>query len=581
MPIWDQVFAFVTGLVFLVIGWFLGKHLETHKQLAARSTAEHLLDEAEKTAKKLLSEAELEAKKMSAEAERASESLKSSALAEAERLKDNANTEAEKLKLAAEREVENLKKEKILDARERIAQLEEQSKKEAEAAIAELKKRESSISRREDDLKNSEARLNDFERQLSAKEMRLDEREDKLSGSEASLEERLKELRNSENILRESLERQSGMTSEEALAELLRRVEAENSLMLNRRIRQAEQIAKEEADSRARRIITLAIQKWASPQVVESTLSTVDLPSEEMKGRIIGREGRNIRNIEKLTGVDLIIDDTPGAVLISCFDPIRREIARVALEKLVADGRIQPTKIEEMVAASHREVDEIIAQKGDQAAMEAGVSGLDKELITYLGRLHFRTSYGQNMLRHSLEVSFLAARMAAEIGADVQIAARAGLLHDIGKAVTADVEGPHAVIGGRLCENFGESSAVVHCVEAHHEDVEQRTVEAMIVQAADAISAARPGARREDVENYIKRLENLEKIAYSFEGVEQVYAIQAGREVRVFVNPKIIDDYKANILANQIASRIEDESQYPGIIVVTVVRESRKTAVAQ
>lgn len=515
-----NVLLVVASLLFLAVGSYIGSQMELRKQQAARQAAEDI----------------------------------------------RAN---------GERAAEALKKERLLEARDEIQKLRSEVDHEREELRAGIQATERRLLQRDEALEEKGRALTSREQWLASQEERISSQETRLNRLEQELAERQSEVVRSEAAVRDSLERTAQLTREEARKELFVQVERDNSLALARRVRQAEQNAKEEADRKARRIITLAIQKWASEQVVESTISVVNLPSDEMKGRLIGREGRNIRMLESLTGIDLIIDDTPEAVILSGFDPIRREIARIALDKLVQDGRIHPTKIEEMVESARREMSERVVQEGDRAALEAGVAGLHSELIEYLGRLRFRTSYGQNVLYHSLEVSFLCAHMAAEVGADVQIAARAGLLHDLGKAVTADMEGPHAVIGARLCEKYGESAAVVHCVEAHHEDVEQLTLEAMLVQAADAISAARPGARRENVETYVKRLEKLERVAQSFEGVEQACAIQAGREVRVFVRPEMVDDLGASRLANQIASRIEQDMQYPGQIRVTVVRETR------
>lgn len=536
LTVLDQIMVLIASLLFLAIGWFWGVRLENKRQQAAKLSADDICREAEKNAKEIRSN--------------------------------------------AEREADNLKKERILEAKEKIRELELSSKAKLDEESGKLQSRKELVSQSEEALKEKEKQFSEREKQIGEQEERLRIEEERIVHLGADLDQRFKSVQDSEKLLRESLERVAHFTSEEAKQEIIRRVESENSLFLARRIRQAELRAKEEADNKARRIIAASIQKFASDQVVESTISTVKLFPDDIKGKIIGRDGRNIRCLEKETGVDITIGDTAEIVL-SCYDPVRREIARVALEELIADGRIDQAKIEEVVKRSRHNIEEIIINKGLEASVEAGIAGLNQELIRYLGCLHFRTSYGQNMLQHSLEVSFLAARMAEELHGDVQVAARAGLLHDIGKAITKDIEGPHAVVGARLCEEYGENPAVIHCVEAHHEDVEQRTIEAMLVQAADAISAARPGARREDSENYIHRLENLEEIACRFEGVEQAYAIQAGREVRVFVNPSVIGDLEAVVLSNNIAKSIEEESQYPGIVQVTVVRENRFTSTAR
>lgn len=469
--------------------------------------------------------------------------------------------DAEKLLEEARREAEALKKERLLEARDEILKLRTEAEREREE--------------RRTEGQQAEKRLHEREEGLERKLQQLERREQKTADREEELARLRGELEGKEQSFRLRLEEIARLTADQAREELFAQVERENQLALSMKVRQGEEAAKEEADKRARRIITTAIQKWATDQVVESTVSVVNLPSDEMKGRIIGREGRNIRMLESLTGVDLIIDDTPEAVILSGFDPIRREVARMALEKLVQDGRIHPARIEEMVERSRKEMDDRIIQEGEKAVMEAGVSGLHPELVKLLGRLRFRTSYSQNVLYHSLEVSFLCSHMAAELGADIETAKRAGLLHDLGKALTAEIEGPHAIIGARFCQKYGESPEVVHAVEAHHEDVEQRTIEAMLVQACDAISAARPGARRENVETYVKRLEKLEKLCESFDGVEQTYAIQAGREVRIVVKPEVVDDLAATRLAREVAKKIEDELDYPGQIKVTVIRETR------
>ena len=371
------------------------------------------------------------------------------------------------------------------------------------------------------------------------------------------------------------LEEISGITAEEAKEELISRVESQVKHELAQRLDALEAQYKEEADTKAREIITLAIQRCAADHVAETTVSAVALPSEEMKGRIIGREGRNIQKLETLTGVELIIDDTPETITISGFDPVRREVARIALEKLISDGRIHPTRIEETVEKAQREVDNAIKQAGERATFEVGIHGIHPELVKLLGRLRYRTSYGQNVLKHSIEVAFLAGIMADELGVDSTVAKRAGLLHDIGKAVPHDVEGSHVEIGVNAAKKYKESREVIHAIEAHHNDVEPQTIVAVLVQAADAISAARPGARREDMENYIKRLEKLEEIAKSFPGIDKAYAIQAGREIRVMVKPEEINDEGMKLVAREMAEKIQNEVRYPGQIKINVIRESR------
>lgn len=429
---------------------------------------------------------------------------------------------------------------------------------------------------RRSELQRQERRLQQKEETLERKIDALEQRERKLAGRERSLEQAQEELAVVKQEQLRELERIAQLTGEQAKEILLTRIENQVHEEAARRIRAIEEEAREEADARAREIITLAIQRCASDQVAEAVVSVVPLPNDEMKGRIIGREGRNIRALEAATGIDLIIDDTPEAVILSGFDPVRREVARLALTKLILDGRIHPARIEEVVAKARQEVDAIVREEGERAAMEAGVHGLQPELLKILGRLHFRTSYGQNVLAHSVEVSILAGTIAYELGADVNVCKTAALLHDLGKAIDQEVEGPHAIISGEIARRFGKSPKIIHAMVAHHAtESEPQSLEAAIVQAADAISAARPGARRETIDLYIKRLEALENIANSFTGVEKSFAIQAGREVRIIVKPEEIDEYAANRLASDIAHKIEESLDYPGQIKVTVVRETR------
>ena len=403
----------------------------------------------------------------------------------------------------------------------------------------------------------------------------LEKREDSINKKSIEIQELEERVQNLYGEQRAELERISNLSSEDArillLDEVRREIKHESAML----IKELETKAKEEADKKSREIITNAIQRCAADHVSETTVHVVALPNDEMKGRIIGREGRNIRTLETLTGVDLIIDDTPEAVILSSFDPIRREVARIALEKLIVDGRIHPARIEEMVERAIKDVENDIKEEGEQATFETGVHGLHPEIIKLLGRLKYRTSYGQNVLKHSIEVSYLAGLMASELGLDVYLARRAGLLHDIGKGVDQEYEGPHAVIGGELAKKYHESPAVVNAIAAHHGDTEMQTLEAVLVQAADAISAARPGARRETLEAYIKRLEKLEEIATSYEGVEKSYAIQAGREIRIMVKPDQVDDAGAIEMARNIDKKIEEQLEYPGQIKINVIRETR------
>ena len=434
---------------------------------------------------------------------------------------------------------------------------------------------EKEVKERRADLQKQERRLQQKEENLDRKTDAIEKKEELLTQKHAQLDEEKEEIQSIKRSQTELLERISGLTADEAKAYLISQVEAEVTHEAAMKIKEIETRAKDEADAKAKEIIATAIQRCAADQVSEITVSVVPLPNDEMKGRIIGREGRNIRTLETMTGVDLIIDDTPEAITVSCFEPVRREIARLALEKLIADGRIHPTRIEEMVEKAKREVDAVIKSEGERATFETGVRGLHPELVKMLGRLHYRTSYGQNVLRHSIEVSQLAGMMAAELGADVQAAKRAGLLHDLGKSVDHEMEGSHVALGVEFARKYREREDIIHAIQAHHGDVEPRTLVACLVQAADAISAARPGARRENLENYIKRLEQLETIAGSFKGVEKSYAIQAGREIRVMVKPEEVSEDEMVLLARDLAKKIEEEMEYPGQIKVNVLRETK------
>ena len=467
----------------------------------------------------------------------------------------------------ASRKAEDKKKEAVLEAKEEVIRLKNELDKE-------IRDRRSEVTRQE-------RRVNQREEQLDKKMDNLEQREEQLNDKYREAERLEAEAQEMHDRQQQELERVANMTSDEAKNILIDRVQKDAYHDAAVMVREIEARAKEEADKKARDIISTAIQKCAADHVAETTVSVVALPNDDMKGRIIGREGRNIRTLETATGVDLIIDDTPEAVIISAFDPVRREIARIALEKLITDGRIHPARIEEMVEKARKEVDNQIREAGEQAIFETNLHGIHPELVKLLGRMRYRTSYGQNVLRHSIEVSHLAGLMAAELGADVTLAKRAGLLHDIGKAVDHELEGTHVELGVEMAKRYHESPEVIHCIAAHHNDVEPQTVEAVLVQAADAISAARPGARRESIENYIRRLEKLEEIASSFQGVEKSFAIQSGREVRIMVKPEDISDEGTTVLAREIAKRIENELEYPGQIKVNVIRETRCTEFAK
>ena len=472
-------------------------------------------------------------------------------------------------------------------AEERAKKIEADAKIQAEAdtnkmILAAQKEINQMRTESEREIKERRGEITRSERRLTQKEESLDKKTEQLEKKNEQLDKKIKDnelareqLNAAIELQTKALERISGLTAEEAKAELVEKLESVAKFEFAQRMIELEEQFKDEADTKARNYISLAIQRYAADNVSESTITSVSLPGEEMKGRIIGREGRNILMLEKLTGVDLIIDDTPEAITLSGFDPVRREIARLTLEKLISDGRIHPTRIEEMYEKAKREVEAGVKQAGERATFEVGVHGLNPELVKLLGRLRYRTSYGQNVLKHSVEVAFLAGIMAEELGVDAATARRAGLLHDIGKAFPHDVEGTHVQIGVNAVKKYKESREVVHAIEAHHNDVEPQTIIAVLVQAADAISAARPGARREDLENYTKRLEKLEEIAKEFDGVEKAYAIQAGRELRVMVKPEEVDDVTMKVIARDMAQKIKEDVKYPGQIKIHLIRESR------
>ncbi len=479
----------------------------------------------------------------------------------------SAEQEAVRIVDEAKKNAESLKKEKLVEAKDEIYKARMESERE-------IKERRSEVSRQE--------------RRVQQKEETLDKKLDALDKKDELVQQKLKQadakLEEAEKIKRsqlDMLERISQFTVEQAKEYLLKQLDDDLTHEKAVKIVNYEQQTKEECESKARQLISLAIARCAADQVSESAVSVVALPNDEMKGRIIGREGRNIRALETLTGVDLIIDDTPEAITLSCFDPVRREVARIALEKLIQDGRIHPTRIEEMVDKARREVEQVIKSEGERAVLEANIHGLNHELVKLIGRLHYRTSYRQNVLNHSIEVAHLAGMMASELGVDPTLARRAGLLHDIGKALSHEIEGSHVQIGVDVCKKYRESADIIHAIEAHHGDVEIHSVIAALVQAADAISAARPAARSENFESYIKRLEKLEEICSSFEGVDKSFAIQAGREVRIMVAPEKVNDERMIVVAREIAKKIEDEMDYPGQIKVNIIRESRAVEYAK
>ena len=486
---------------------------------------------------------------------------------EAETLIGSAEKEAERILEDAGKDADSRKKAALVEAKDEIYKLRSEAERE-------IKDRRGEITRQE-------RRIQQKEENLDRKNDNLERKEEQLQSKIRAAEERLKEAETLKKSEMDMLERISELTREQAKEYMLNMLEDDLVHEKALKVTSYEQQIKDECDEKARNYIALAIAKCAAEQVSEAAVSVVALPNDEMKGRIIGREGRNIRTLETLTGVDLFIDDTPEAITLSCFDHVRREVARIALEKLISDGRIHPTRIEEMVDKARREVEYKIKQEGERAILETNVHGLNSELVKLIGRLRYRTSYRQNVLNHSIEVAQLSGILASELGVDATLARRAGLLHDIGKALTSEIEGSHVQIGVDVCRRYKESPEVIHAIEAHHNDVEPKTVIACIVQAADAISAARPAARSENYENYIKRLQKLEEICQSYEGVEKSYAVQAGREIRIMVQPEVINDEKMVLVARQIAKQIEDEMEYPGQIKVNIIRESRAVEYAK
>lgn len=479
-----------------------------------------------------------------------------------------AQEEAGKLLNDARRQADTLVKEARLEAKDRLFKMKSEFDAETRETRTELKKREQRLNQKEEHLDRKNENLEKKESECNQRELQLSQQETLLGKQKSEYEQLINEQK-------AQLEKISGLTADQAKELLLRAMENEARYEGAKLIKKIENETREQADKKAKKIMAVAIQRYASDFVAERTVSVVQLPGDEMKGRIIGREGRNIRALEAATGIDLIIDDTPEAVILSGFNPVRREVARLSLQKLISDGRIHPARIEDVVKKVGKEVDQTIKEAGEQAAFDLGVHGIHSELIKYLGRLKFRTSYAQNVLQHSMEVGFLCGIMAAELGLNQKLAKRMGLLHDLGKAIDHEVEGPHALIGSKLAKKFGESPKVVHAIAAHHEDVPPATVYALLVQAADGLSGARPGARKELLENYVRRLEDLEGIAKSFKGVANTYAIQAGRELRVIVESSTISDEDAILLSRDIAKKIEESLTFPGQIKVTVIRETR------
>jgi ribonucrease Y len=487
------------------------------------------------------------------------------------------------------RTVENQAQQKLVAADQRVAQADQEAAQTLRKAVEDAKTdtarlrqdAEDDLKARRDEIARLERRIQDSEDEIRGRTAKLDARASELEERDGTLAMVRERLEHSADQHRRQLEKVAGMTSSEARESLVSQVVGDAKRSAMAQVREIEQHAREEGEERARKILTIAIQRVASEQTAESTVAVFTLPSEDMKGRIIGREGRNIRAFEATTGVNIIIDDTPEAVVLSSFDPVRREAARMTLEKLVQDGRIHPARIEELHERSMAELDDRIRRAGEDAVAEVGITDIHPEMVKLLGRLQYRTSYGQNVLKHLVESAYIAASLAAELGLDPWVAKRGAFLHDIGKAVTHEVEGSHAIIGAEIARRMKEDPEVVHCIESHHGEVEQRTIHAVLAQIADSISGGRPGARRESIETYVKRLERLEEICTTFEGVEKVYAMQAGREVRVLVQPEAVDDIQAQVIARDIAKQVEEELQYPGQIRITVVRETRATEYAR
>jgi len=494
---------------------------------------------------------------------------------------DSSKKSAEKILAEAVLRSQSAHKEAQLKAQEEVLRLRTDFDKEKQETEKELKERRAEIQRGEQRITSKEESLDKKEEAYDKKLESLEQTKESLRQKEQVLEDKKGEIETAHEKMLAAIEKAAGLTKQEAKEELILAMERDAKIAATKLVKEIEEQAKDEADKKAQNIVSLAIQRCAADHSSEMTVSVVALPNDEIKGRIIGREGRNIRSLEQATGIDLIIDDTPESIVLSGFDPIRREIARVSLEKLISDGRIHPARIEEVVEKTKKEINTQIKEAGEAATFEAGVFGLNGELVKLIGRLKFRTSYGQNILKHSLEVSHLAGLMAAELGANVAIAKRGGLLHDLGKALDHEIDGTHVSIGVDQAKKFKESREVIHCIEAHHGDIEPQTIEAILVQCADSISGGRPGARRESLDNYVKRLEQLEKIAGGYKGVEKCFAIQAGREIRVMVKPEVVDEATMTFMAKEIAKQIEGEMQYPGQIKVNVIRETRSVEFAK